>query len=308
MKKFLLSIIFIISLLVSIFAPVCAFGALDKSNIVAIVNDTPITKYEFTERKKLMILLFNIDLSVPGIENKVNKEVLRSLIETEVLKQHSQKLGLKVTDQEIKDTIKMLEQQNNMPEGGMRQYIMANGIKFDTFKDQIIGERIKLNIMQSIAGATDVSNSEIEEVLINNSPKDFEIETWVFTSRDADDNTYKMMSKLKSRATNCDKIESKLYDSFADAEKFDRHLTQLNDKIQSVVKDTKVGKSSSIFKDEDKYKLVLVCKKQPINLSEAEEGNIKYYLLNKKGSSRALKLFDDLRQKAYVEIVDPDLK
>ena len=227
------------------------------------------------------------------------------MIETEILTQHSKKVGGKISDEDINETIKLLERQNNMRPGGMRQYITSHGVKFDTFRQQVIGERIKLNIIQSISGSTNIAQSEVEEALIHNSPKDFEVEAWVFTSRDAEVDTHKMMKTLKLRLKGCDQVKEQLYAGFADAEKFDRQLKRLNGKIQSVVEDTKVGASSSVFKDGDNYKLVLLCKKQPIDLSETEEGNVKYYLLNKKSTKRAEKFLDELKQRAYVQIVDP---
>ena len=117
-----------------------------------------------------------------------------------------------------------------------------------------------------------------------------------------------MMKSLKSRLKDCDQVKEKLYADFADAEKFDRQLKRMDSKIQSIIGDTKVGSSSSVFKDGDQYKLVLLCKKQPIDLSQAEEGNVKYYLLNKKSTKRAEKFLDELKQRAYVQILDPKLK
>lgn len=288
--------------------PVIAIAELDRSNIVAIVNDVPITKYDFNARKKLITIMFSVDTSIPGVEGQLNRDVLKSLIETEILKQHSKKVGGKISDEDINETIRLLERQNNMPPGGMRKYMSSHGIKFDTFRQQVIGERIKLNIIQSISGSTNVAQSEVEEALIYNSPKDFEVEAWVFTSRDAEINTHKMMKSLKSRLKGCDQVKEKLYADFADAEKFDRQLKRMDSKIQSIIGDTKVGSSSSVFKDGDQYKLVLLCKKQPIDLSQAEEGNVKYYLLNKKSTKRAEKFLDELKQRAYVQILDPKLK
>ena len=304
MKKLIL--LFLV--LIPVILPVKSFAELDKSNIVAIVNDVPITKYEFEERKALAVIMFNVDLSMPGAESQLNKNILKSLIETEILKQHAEKVGGKVTNEDVANTIKLLEEQNKMQPGGMRKYLRSQGIKFDTFRKQIVGERIKLNIIQSFTGSVNVSQSEIESALIHNSPKDFAVEAWVFTSRDSSENSHKMMTKLKSRLKGCNKLDQKLYDSFADAEKFDRHLKKLEGRIQSIVEDTREGKSSSVYKDAGRYKLVLVCKKQPFEVSAAEEGNVKYFVLNKKTTLKAEKFLEDLKQKAYVQILDPRLK
>lgn len=304
MKKLLL-------LLLVLAIPAISIAEANQSNIVAIVNDAPITKYDFNERKKLIKLMFNVDSSIPGVDAQINRDVLKSLIETEILKQHFEKTGGKVSEEDIQETIRLIEKQNKMPPGGMRHFITSRGVKFSTFKEQVIGERIKLNIVQSISSATNVSQKEIENTLIYNSPKDFEVEAWVFTSRDIKPDTLKSMKQLKSRLSRlqkCNNVPEKLYSNFADGEKFDRYLKKIEGKIQSVIKDTKVGESSSIFKDNNSYKLVFVCKKQAVDLSESEEGNVKYFVLNKKSTKRAEKFLSDLKQKTYIQILDPALK
>lgn len=300
MKKWLLLLVLV--------TPLFATAELKKSSIVAIVNDSPITRYDFNERKKLITVMFNVDTSIPGVEGQLNKDVLKSLIETEILKQHSKKVGGKISDEDVADAMSLLERQNNMPPGGLRRYIAEKGIKFSTFKDQIIGERIKFNIINSLTGSTHVAQNEIESALIYNSPKDFEVEAWVFTSKDTESTTHRKMKKLKSRLKGCDQVKKRWYTDFAEAEKFDRNLKMIDGKIQTVIEGTKVGATSSVYKDDSKYKLVLVCKKQPLDLSAVEEGNVKYFLINKKSTKKAEKFLDELKQRAYVQILDPTLK
>lgn len=279
----------------------------DKNNIIAVVNDSPITKYEFDERKKLVIAMFNVDVTQPGIEARLNEDIMRSLIESEVLHQHAARVGGVIGDEEIEGTIIALEKQNNMPRGGMLKFLKNKNVNLETFRKQIAGEKIKMNIINSISGNISISEEEVNSALIDALNKDFEIEAWVFSSRNADEASYKKMKQMKPRLKSCDKLEAKLYDQFADAEKFDRNLKKIDEKIASIIRDTKVGGVSTVFKDAEKFKLVFVCKKTPINVSTEESGKVKYYLLNKKTNLKAEKFLSDLRQKAYVKVMDSNL-
>ena len=62
-----------------------------QQDIVVIVNDKPITMYEFTVRKKMVIALNNVDNSDINTDKQLNKNVLNLLIEEELLNQHAEK-------------------------------------------------------------------------------------------------------------------------------------------------------------------------------------------------------------------------
>ena len=116
-----------------------AFSSISSasSDIVAIVNDTPITKYDFEERKKLITFLFNIDPTQKESEKQLNSNVLNTLIENVILSKHLEKTGGKVQDQEVKDTINMIEQQNQMKPGELIKKIKERNIDQDALYDQI---------------------------------------------------------------------------------------------------------------------------------------------------------------------------
>lgn len=292
-----------IAFLIFFLFPLYVFAS--KSNIVAVVNDSPITKYEFEARKKLAIVIFKVDTSAPGVEHQLNRDILNSLIEGEVLKQHAEKVGGKITDEEIDQTIEILEKQNKMPKGGLIQYLKANDVSIKSFRDQLVNERIKYNIINSLSNSVNISQKEIETAFLLNANKDFEIEVWVFSSKNNDADAHKKMTKLQSSIKSCDKINNKNFADFADAEKFDRHLKQLDDKIQSIIQDTKIGNASTVFQDQGKFKFVFVCKKHALNVSENEAGQVKYFLTNQKTTKKAEKFLSDLKRKAYVKVLDP---
>lgn len=273
-------------------------------DIVAIVNDQPITRYDFESRKKMAVVLNNIDVSDPTMDARLNSDILNILIEEELLNQHAEKVGGAVNKADLDNAIATIEQRNNMPENGMRAYLTEKGLDAESFRKQIKGELIKYNIISSLSQSVSVSQTELDVALINNNDQDFDVEIWVFTSRETGDKDLSQMQLLKKRLISCNKVEDKLYADFADGEKFDRPLKQMPDKTQSVVLDTKIGSSSRVYKEENKFKLVFVCKKDPA-ISSGDLNKIKSFLSNKKMSQKAAKFFKDLRAKAYIKLMIP---
>jgi hypothetical protein len=290
--------------LVSIFLVLFSFSTFaELPDVVAFVNDSPITRYDFESRKKMVIALHNIDVSDPSIESKLNSDILNILIEGELLNQHAEKVGGTVGDSEIDNAIIMIEERNKIPRNGLKKQIIETGVNFEVFRKQIKGELIKNNIVSSLSQSVSVSPNEMDVAIIT-SFKDFDIEAWEFTSRTGDEKAQEKMQLLKKRLTDCNKVSDKLYAEFADGEKFDRKLTKLPESTQSVILDTKVGESSSVYKQGDSFKMVLVCKKEA-DVSKGDLNKIESFLSNKKMSQKAAKFFKDLKVKSIIRVMIP---
>lgn len=271
-------------------------------DIVAIVNDKAITMYEFNARKKMFIALNKIDVSNPAANRQLNKDILNILIEEELLNQHSKKVGGKISKEEIDNAISTIEQRNKMPTGYLLQYMRELGVNIDSFKRQIKGELIKYNIANSLANSVSISPKELDVAVINSGFDDFDIEAWVFTSFNTEDKTLHQMEKLKKHLSDCTKVEEKSYSSFANGKKLDGKLKSLEDKTKSVILDTHQGNTTSIYQEDDKFKLVLVCTKKA-SVSGDDINKVKTFLSNQKMSKQAAKFFKDLKSKAYIKIM-----
>jgi hypothetical protein len=110
------------------------------------------------------------------------------------------------------------------------------------------------------------------------------------------------MKKLSKRISSCDKLEEKLYNSFATSTQLNCKLKDLNDKTKSVVLDTKENSSSEIYQEDDKFKLIFVCAKKS-SISGNDINKVKIFLSNNKMSKKAAKFFKDLKSKAYIKIL-----
>ncbi len=271
-------------------------------DIIALVNDQPITKYDFESRKKMVVVLNNIDNSNPSVDANLNNGILNILIEEELLNQHAASVGGKITPEQVDAAISTIEQRNNMPKGGMKAFMKERGVQMESFKRQIASEIVKHNIISSLSNSVSVSPSELDVAVINTAMPEFNVEAWIFTSKGNEHKDHKQMQDLKKRLYDCNKVDQKLYDNFADAEKFDRKLGDMPSGTKSIIHDTKVGATSSVYKEDNKFKLVFVCKKES-SVSSGDLNKLKTFLSNKKMSQKATKFFKDLKSKAYIKIM-----
>jgi hypothetical protein len=289
--------------LISIVLLLVSFKAVaGKQDIVAIVNDKPVTMYEFNSRKQMVIALNKIDNSNPQVNSQLNKDILNILIEEELLNQHAEKVGGKISKAEIDNAISTIEERNKMPKGHLLQHLKELGVSIDSFRKQIKSELIKYNIINILSNSVSVSPKELDIAVINSGYDDFDITAWQFTSFDSNDNSLKQMKKLSKRISNCDKLEEKLYNSFATSTQLNCKLKDLNDKTKSVVLDTKENSSSEVYQEDDKFKLIFVCAKKS-SISGNDINKVKIFLSNNKMYKKAAKFFKDLKSKAYIKIL-----
>ncbi len=291
--------------LISVFILLFANNILaNVPDIVALVNDQPITKYDFQSRKNMITVLNNVDVSNPNINHSLNSATINMLIGEEILMQYASEMGMKIREEQIIDAVGTIEKQNNMPSGGMAQMLKSRGLTTESFKKQITGELIKYNIASSLSNSVSVSPSEIDVAIINSLMPEFNVTAWIFTAKDQGDDTYKHMQHLRKTVTNCEMVNTKLYENFADGEKFNGNLQSLHVNTKSIIHDTDIDTCSSIYQEDGKSKMVLICQKDT-NVSPENLGKIKAFLSNKKMSQKATRLFKNLRNKANIKIMLP---
>lgn len=151
MKK---TIIFVLTLL----------GALPLSagEIAAIVGDAPISSFDVAERVKLMRLQqpsFSSGLTPVAL----NKKVLDILVDEQVKGQEAVKQGFSVTEEDIKEAVSRLEQQNALPSGGMIRALHENNISEDTLYTQVKADLLWLQVIgKNKAALTPVTDAEIK--------------------------------------------------------------------------------------------------------------------------------------------------
>ena len=292
MKKYLLLIIIAISNIVTAKIP----------DIVALVNDEPITSYEFEARKKLFIVLNNIQNIDANADKQLGHASINSLIDEQILFNHAKKTKNKVSEEEIVDAVKTIEKRNKMPDGYLLTYLKSNGVDLNSFRSQIMAEIIKMNVLGSISRSVSVSPREVDTAILSIGNKDAHIVAEIYTSKDKKDKTLDNMKSLQKKLNSCSVRES-TYQNFATKTKIDDNLSRLNHSLQSMAKDLLPNRAGNVYEDEDGFKLVIVCEKKLNDISTEENDYVTNLISNRKMSQKAMKFFQDLRKKSYIKVM-----
>ncbi|WP_395477129.1 SurA N-terminal domain-containing protein [Rickettsia endosymbiont of Pantilius tunicatus] len=297
MKKLLLIItIFFIS------NTACA----DTSNIVALVNNEPITLNEFRARKKMIMALNNVEEVTPAQDKQLSDIAIKSLIDESLLFQY---YGDKeISQEEIDNAIKSIEDRNKMPHGSLLQYLKSRSVNTNSFISQIKSELIKMNVLSGLSRSVQVSNKEIDVAILSSDQKEVEVSMQVFTSKDKSDKTFAQMNNLKSKLKNCSDVKKSLYDNFATMTVVTDKLSKIEETKQTIVKDLSPNQASNVFEKYNEFEIVQVCTKKILNISEDENNYVVNFLTNKKISQKAQKFFEDMHKKAYIKIMLPSTR
>ncbi|MEG8229619.1 SurA N-terminal domain-containing protein [Candidatus Rickettsia tasmanensis] len=272
-------------------------------NIVVSVNDEPITLNEFRARKKMIMALNNVESLTPAQDKQLSDLALKSLIDESLLFQYAG--DREIPQEEIDNAIKSIEDRNKMPHGSLLQYLKSRSVNPDSFISQIKSELIKMNILSSLSRSVQVSNKEIDVAILSSDQKDVEISMQVFTSKDGGNKAFTQMNNLKNRLKKCADVKKSLYDNFATMQIITDKLSKIEGVKQTIVKDLTPDKASNVFEVNNKFEITLVCSKKILNVNEDENNYVVNFLINKKISQKAQKMFENMRKKAAIKIMLP---
>jgi hypothetical protein len=112
------------------------------------------------------------------------------------------------------------------------------------------------------------------------------------------------MRSLPKRLKSCVNIPTALYSNFADSQMTIQNLSNFDNQSQIIIQDLSINDSSALFKIKDTFQFILLCDKQ-MGITKEEGQYLTSFLTNKKILQQGRKIFDNLRQKAYIKIIDP---
>ncbi|PPR17159.1 MAG: Chaperone SurA [Alphaproteobacteria bacterium MarineAlpha9_Bin3] len=174
--KFFLLIIFILNF----YSKESISQVLDEANnllsIVAIVNDEPITMMDLDARLRLIIVSSNLPNNLET-RNNLSGQVLQSLISERLQHQEAKKLGIRVTDQEIQNNIRFIEQQNNMEENQLIETLFNSGVPKSALPIRLKSNLIMQKLLQNIIRPkVIINNNEVNNEYNNLLANDGKIE------------------------------------------------------------------------------------------------------------------------------------
>lgn len=113
-------------------------GELDR--IVAVVNQDVITERELQNRTHVVAInLRRQDITLPPMET-LRAQVLDRLITERAIMQRARETGIRIDDQMVNASIEQIARQNNLSVDELRHRLMADGVDFAAFREEIRDE------------------------------------------------------------------------------------------------------------------------------------------------------------------------
>jgi|GEM_PF-753748 len=278
-----------------------AFAVEDK--IVAIINKQPITLSALEQRKKITKFFTGASHFSADQEKAFATQVLHAMIDDEVLSQYAEKIGIKISEREIKNFIKHIEVNNKMPEGQFTKAIMNLHVTHEAFEGSIRAEVLRSKIIHEVLGEQiNVTRNEVDTLILDRNYRDAKLSLKVFTARRNNDNAYKSMSKLSDRIRNCAHLSHLRYNSFATLQDIETTLSALPPNVQSMMKDMHIDEATRVIKDE-KLHIYVLCDKQIEGFSDADASKVHQMVANKHLNIKARKFLQTIRKKAYIKVL-----
>ena len=290
-------------------SPLTSHGKI-VDRIVAIVNDDCITLSELKERAKA-ILAQTGHLNQP-LDDTILAQLLPQVIDQYLIQKEVKKRGIKVTDEEIDQTINDILQQNGITMEEFKELLKKKGKDLAQYRQEIKTqiEHSRL-ISQEVRRQIVVTDEEIDEYLkkhpvikSQNGP--------IYVLQD-------IFVGFKGSTSSKEEAEKKIraiYDELKGASKSEKALAKFQDLgsftldemapfLREHVKDLKKGEISDIIATENGFHIIRV---KDLLLSnedslKAQRAEIRRKLMKEKLNARFEEWLKDLRHNASIRIL-----
>ena len=141
-------------------------GNVELDRIVAVVNNDVITDRELQERTHVVAInLRRQNIQLPPME-QLRAQVLERLIFERAIKQRARETGIRIDDQMVNASIEQIARQNKLAVDQLRQRLMADGVSFSSFREEIRDEITTQRLRErEVDAKIQIPESEIDAYL-----------------------------------------------------------------------------------------------------------------------------------------------
>ena len=158
----------IFALVIPLMLPFSGFSAplpVPVTSIVAIVNDDIITSWEVNQA--LQLLIREAEKKAPlsdAARRELRSNVIAGLIDKKLAEQKIKELNIKVSDDELRQSIEDVKKQNKMTQEALVAALAAQGLTYEQYKTQLRDqlERLRL-VSQEVKSKIQVGELEMRE-------------------------------------------------------------------------------------------------------------------------------------------------
>ena len=155
----------LLALLPLIFLPAGRASGQEAVGIAAVVNNEAISIPDLVARIDVAIVASRLRAS-EDLRRQLAPQVLRSLVDERLKVQEAERLGVTVSDAEMANARRSVEQRNGIAAGGLDDFLQGQGLSVATVRDQLRAEILWSKLVRGRLGAAvSVGEGEIDEAL-----------------------------------------------------------------------------------------------------------------------------------------------
>ena len=139
--------------------------AQDVQRIAAVVNDQVISIYDVNARLSLVIASSGLE-NRPNIRSRLVPQVLRTLIDEALKLQEAKRLNIQIGKRDIDRVLARIERQNNVPNGGLKEYLARQGVEITVLIDRVEADVAWVKVVRRrLRSRIEIGQDEIDEKL-----------------------------------------------------------------------------------------------------------------------------------------------
>ncbi|APG24780.1 SurA N-terminal domain-containing protein [Syntrophotalea acetylenica] len=153
------------------------------SRIAAIVNQDIITTAQLDREVDTLLAAEGQDEVSATQRDALRGKILDKMIEDLLLRQRIEKLGLRVSEQDIEQAINDVQAQNNITREQLQEALVAQGMTFETYRERLRQQLLNFKLVgREIQGQVEVTNAEMRDYYRAHM-EDFRTEPYIRLSR-----------------------------------------------------------------------------------------------------------------------------
>ena len=155
----------LLALLPILLAPADRAGAQETVGIAAVVNNEAISIPDLVARIDIAVVASRLRVS-EELRRQLAPQVLRSLIDERLKVQEAERLGVTVSEAEMANARRSVEQRNGIAAGGLDDFLRSQRLDVAAVTDQLRAEILWSKLVRGRLGpAVSVGEGEIDEAL-----------------------------------------------------------------------------------------------------------------------------------------------
>lgn len=177
-----------LSVLILLLSGIISFTSADSKaeslKIAAVVNDEIISTRDLQNRVNLFLMTTRIPLN-PQTKNMIFSRVLNNAIEEKIKLQAAEKEGIKISPQELADSVQQFEKNNQINTGELKKILAQNKVDMDAFENQMKADMAWVRLVRrKMYSDAQVTQKELEKAMADaktdlSTPKYFVSEIYI---------------------------------------------------------------------------------------------------------------------------------